>query len=153
VNQAERVDSVEIPWAVHLAVGGHARSEFPCECCGVLVGRRNGVGVVIERTVPAPNITESDPFSSYQVDWETLIKTRRELRGGPSEIVGFYHSHPDGTSRPSRRDGRFAWSGHTFLIVPVSRLEVGQVAAWYSLVGVLELVAIEPCNEARGSED
>lgn len=153
MNQAEPIDRVEIPWAVHRAMGGHARSEFPCECCGILVGQRSGVGVIIERIVPAQNITESDPFSSYQVDWKTLIETRRELRSGTSEIVGFYHSHPDGTPRPSGRDGRFAWSGHAYLIIPVSRWEVGRVAAWYALAGAGELVAVELRNEARDAED
>jgi desampylase len=140
----DRIGSIEVSLDCRLAMAEHARAEFPRECCGILIGQRVAGLVQIERVVRAGNITTGDPRTSYQVDWKTLLKTRREVRGGTGSIVGFYHSHPDGTSAPSRRDVEFAWPDHFYVIIPVGELEVGHLEAWYAHGGE---VGFEHCKE------
>jgi len=135
LNQADNIESVEIDRTARSAVDEHAQREFPYECCGILIGRRHRGRIRVGRVVPSENIAEGNRFTNYQIDWKTLLETRRSLRGEPCEIVGFYHSHPDGTARPSRRDEEFVWAEHVYLIVPVLRGKVGFPGAWYAGTG------------------
>ena len=82
----------------------HARVERPRECCGLLVGR----GRHVQFAVPVANIA-SNP-ARYRVDDASHITLRRTLRAfvPPLEIVGVYHSHPQGAAWPSERDVRDA---------------------------------------------
>jgi len=123
---------IHIPVDTHLAMVRHARQDDPHECCGLLVGRRRATAILLERVIPAPNITKGDRSRNYQIDWKVLLSTRRNLRGGPTCIIGFYHSHPDGTFAPSPRDEHHAWSEHIYIIVPVLGGHVGVPTAWYA---------------------
>ena len=82
------------------AIARHARRALPRECCGFLVGaRRRVLFAVATRNVAA------GPFR-YRIDDAAHIALRRALRRfvPPLEIVGVYHSHPNGEARPSATD-------------------------------------------------
>jgi len=85
---------------------------------------------VVEQAVVAANICDHDPTRTYQIDWKTLIETTRATRAGNESIVGFYHSHPDGSSKPSPSDQQHAWVGYSYLIVPISGAGTGEVTSW-----------------------
>ena len=82
----------------------HARRERPRECCGLLIGR----GRHVQFAVPVANIDANS--ARYRVDDAAHITLRRTLRAfvPPVEIVGVYHSHPNGAAWPSERDVREA---------------------------------------------
>jgi proteasome lid subunit RPN8/RPN11 len=46
------------------------------------------------------------------------------------ELVGFYHSHPNGAAEPSRVDRENAWPWYNYLIVAVADGEPGDVRVW-----------------------
>ena len=98
----------------------HAVGELPDECCGILMGRRSGGDGTVHRAVPAENIAESDRRNSYQIDWETLFAALRSARLEGTEIIGFYHSHPDGSITPSQRDRESVWIGCSHVIVSLT---------------------------------
>ncbi|MFQ5462807.1 MAG: M67 family metallopeptidase [Phycisphaerae bacterium] len=108
----------------------HARAEHPRECCGLVVGRRNGDAIRVVKTIRATNITEDDPARAYQIDWETLFQTIRGLRNTAEQLVGFYHSHPTGSSTPSHRDRREAWINHGYLIIARAQDPNPTITAW-----------------------
>lgn len=108
----------------------HAMRELPDECCGILMGRRSGNDAAVRHAVPADNIAESDRPNSYQVDWETLFAALRTARPGPDEIIGFYHSHPDGSTTPSQRDRELIWPGCSYIIVSITDQECSAVTSW-----------------------
>ena len=110
----------------------HAERDYPNECCGILVGARRGLDRIIHRVVQSNNITEGDRRRNYQVDWKTLLRTQRQARAYQMEIVGFYHSHPDGSARPSQRDLDHAWSDCSYLILAVVAGRVVDSASWRS---------------------
>ena len=108
----------------------HAESAWPNECCGLLVGRRSHGDVFVERVAAARNIAEHDRSRNYQIDWDTLFATIRQARTDSREIVGFYHSHPDGSSKPSGKDAAVAWLDRSYVIIPITEHGCRDPASW-----------------------
>ena len=75
------------------AAGAH-----PHECCGLLVGDGR-----IERAVPAANV-HPDPARHFEIDPAALIAAHRSARDGGPQVLGYYHSHPNGLAQPSATD-------------------------------------------------
>jgi len=89
-----------LPPEVRRAIVDHARRDHPLECCGLLVGR----GRVVTEAVPMRNVEAS--ATRFRIDDREHIALRRRLRqmSPPLDVVGVYHSHPDGPPRPSPSD-------------------------------------------------
>ena len=90
-----------LPAAVRRAIVAHARQDAPRECCGFLVGR----GTRVMFALPMKN-SDPRPNTGFQIDPAEHLAARRVLRHmAPAlEIVGVYHSHPQGPATPSPRD-------------------------------------------------
>lgn len=93
------------------AITDAAEAVYPHECCGLLVGRREGAdAIVVTRVCPSPNVTQDDARDSFEVSPQLRFDVMRALNeGGPERIVGHYHSHPDHPAQPSARDLERAW--------------------------------------------
>ncbi|HEY1837544.1 MAG TPA: M67 family metallopeptidase [Rhizomicrobium sp.] len=92
-------------------IAHEAKSAFPRECCGLIEGYRDGSRIVATRLHAARNVAaEPDRFEIDPGAHVALLKT---LRGTQREIIGCYHSHPNGRAEPSARDGggddNFVW--------------------------------------------
>ncbi len=107
-----------------------ARRDHPDECCGILVGGRVGRRTQVRQAVEGRNIASGDLRSMYQLDWPTLFATIRACREAGDEIVGFYHSHPNGSCEPSQRDLEEAWVEHSYLILGAPYHDVASAASW-----------------------
>jgi proteasome lid subunit RPN8/RPN11 len=96
---------VRLPAGVRRAILEHARRDAPDECCGFLLGRAG-------RVLHAASMRNAAarPRVQFRIDPREHIALRRELRRllPALEIVGLYHSHPDGPREPSARDRREA---------------------------------------------
>lgn len=79
-----------------------ARAAFPRECCGLIEGARTGGAVRATTLHPARNLAEA--ADRFEIDPAAQFRLLRALRGTGREIVGCYHSHPDGRAEPSERD-------------------------------------------------
>ncbi len=100
-----------IPGASIDAVWAHARSGYPHEVCGVLLGRWV-LGVRrVEEVVAVVNREPDDPRARFQIAPEDLVRVQREARQRGREILGYYHSHPDHPAEPSETDRRVAAEG------------------------------------------
>jgi proteasome lid subunit RPN8/RPN11 len=95
------VNTLELPVAVRRAILAHARRDRPSECCGLLIGRRARVMFAVSM-----RNTDRDPRRRYRLDARQHIDVRRMLRDvcPRLEIIGAYHSHPDGPALPSETD-------------------------------------------------
>jgi proteasome lid subunit RPN8/RPN11 len=113
------------------ALADHARREFPRECCGLLFGSRTLDALHVARTEPAANITEGDPMRSYQIEWQVLFRAVRASRAASEVLVGFYHSHPNGSAQPSAADERDAWPEYLYVMIPVTAGAVGGPGPWF----------------------
>ena len=95
----------------------HARQDRFRECCGLLAGRDG----LITRAIPATNAA-SNPATSYEIAPEEIFHRMREMRAGGIELLGIYHSHPNGKNEPSPRDIELAYypDAAYFIISPLA---------------------------------
>lgn len=82
-----------------------ADNAYPNECCGLMLGRDGWVTQIM----PAANVHPS-PARHFEIDPQTLINAHRSARDTPEgpQIIGYYHSHPDGPAQPSETDAAMA---------------------------------------------
>lgn len=105
----------------------HGQETFPHECCGALVGVDGRVTAV----VALPNTTEEGPRRRFLVrpsDYRLAEQRAGELG---SELMGFYHSHPDHPARPSQFDLDHAWPTFAYVIVSVMAGTAREMTVWF----------------------
>jgi proteasome lid subunit RPN8/RPN11 len=110
------VSQADVEWML-----GHAAAWLPREGCGVLIGRRKADSLRISAVIGAANIAEGDRRRRYQISWDALFEAYRTAERSGQDVVGFFHSHPDGTDHPSRADQAEALMNHLYLILPLAR--------------------------------
>jgi proteasome lid subunit RPN8/RPN11 len=115
--------TVDISSALLDELLAEAKASHPHECCGILLG----VGGCIGHILPAANV-HPDPATHFEIDPQTLIDAHRAARRGGPQVVGYYHSHPNGRAEPSATDvAMAAGDGMVWAIVAA-----GRVAFWRS---------------------
>jgi len=77
----------------------HAREDASRECCGLLAGR----GGQITHALSAANASR-EPATTYEIAANELFRLMREMRAAGLELLGIYHSHPNGKNEPSPTD-------------------------------------------------
>ena len=107
---------ISIPQAFLKLIVDAAETAYPKECCGLLVGRDNGVGsVVVTRVVESRNLAEGTGHDRFEVDPQVRFNVMKELDsetkidGFQHRIIGHYHSHPDHPAQPSETDLKMAF--------------------------------------------
>jgi proteasome lid subunit RPN8/RPN11 len=118
---------LHLPEAVAGDIRRHGEETYPHECCGALVGRDGRVVAA----VALPNTTEEGPRRRFLVrpsDYRLAEQRAGELG---SELLGFYHSHPDHPARPSQYDLDHAWPTFAYVIVSVVSGASRDVTIWW----------------------
>lgn len=119
-----------------------AQAAYPEECCGLLMGRREAAAWVVEEVIACANVAD-DPARRFEVDPKALIAAHRAARDAGRELIGAYHSHPNGRARPSDHDrARAVADGEVWLIVPVTRAGPGEPRAYLYEAGDFHTLAI-----------
>ncbi|WP_271077015.1 Mov34/MPN/PAD-1 family protein [Aurantiacibacter sp. MUD61] len=99
---------VVVPNKVHAGLILEAQNAHPSECCGILTGN----GTEVTGLIPAQNVHPT-PATHFEVDPQTLINAHRAEREGGPQVIGYYHSHPNGPSYPSETDAQMAAGDNT----------------------------------------
>ena len=76
----------------------HALDDKPNEGCGLLIGSAE----LVHDAMPARNVRKSP--TKFQVAPADHFAAIRKARAAGLEVVGAYHSHPNGPSGPSETD-------------------------------------------------
>lgn len=108
----------------------HARSGYPHEVCGVLMGS----SARVEQVIPVENRETESKAVRYQIAPQDLIRIQRDGLAGGRDILGYYHSHPDHPARPSETDRRIAAEGLSdgviHVVVGVENGDGAKATAW-----------------------
>ena len=88
------------------------------ECCGLVLGH----GGIVERVELTANVA-NDPSCEFEIDPSALIVAQKRARHDGPAILGYFHSHPNGITRPSAEDARLATAdGRNWLIIADGRI-------------------------------
>lgn len=117
----------------------HAQKERRQECCGLLAGRDR----VITRILAATNAAR-DTARNYEIAPAELFALMRTLRSEGLELLGIYHSHPNGKNEPSPRDVERAYYPEaTYFIVSAEANSARAVRAFSIRKGHVSELKIE----------
>jgi len=81
----------------------HAVAAFPEECCGFLFGLTIADGWRLKEVRPAKNVSKT-PATGYELDGREQAAAMKYADANRLEIIGYYHSHPNGRRGPSPTD-------------------------------------------------
>jgi len=81
------------------AMRAAAAAVHPHEACGILLGER----ARITEARPAANVHPT-PATHFEIDPQALIDAHRAARSGGAQVLGYFHSHPQGPAAPSAAD-------------------------------------------------
>ena len=93
-----------MPVSVLRRIVAHAVAEYPVECCGLLVGH----GDRVQGAEAVRNLCAGERYDRFELDPVEHVRVWEAARAAGEEVVGCYHSHPDGQPRPSTIDRRLA---------------------------------------------
>jgi len=111
---------LRIPQSALEELRRHGEETYPNECCGVLLGGREGEARRVRRVERCGNTRSDSPRTRYNIDGRELLRIQREARERGEEVVGFYHSHPEHPARWSETDLVEAhWTGCSYVITAV----------------------------------
>jgi proteasome lid subunit RPN8/RPN11 len=106
----------------------HARDGTPREICGVL-GGEIGEHRRVQSVHRTPNVA-AVPRTRYEIDPEAQLAAMTTIEDAGQEVVGFYHSHPQGPDAPSQTDVATAsWPGKSYVVVSLGG-DDPHVGAW-----------------------
>jgi len=100
--------TVRLPVAIADLIRAEATAAYPLECCGLLIGQwsPDGQMLTVIEAHPSKNVTDGDARRGFEIDPKLRFDLMRQAqaRADGTDIVGHWHSHPDGPAEPSARD-------------------------------------------------
>jgi len=138
--------ALRIQSAQHEAIKRHAESDYPAECCGILLGDAAEQSKAITEVVPITNlrldpvraqevIPLADPSreserNRFLIDPREQLRVEKDARARGVTVVGYYHSHPDHPACPSIYDRDHAWPWYSYVIVSVELGKARETRSW-----------------------
>jgi proteasome lid subunit RPN8/RPN11 len=108
------------------------------ECCGLLLGSDS----VVDDVELTSNVA-INPQTEFEIDPAALIAAEKRARQGGPQILGYFHSHPNGNGAPSAQDIHSAVAdGRRWLIIAD-----GEIFVWRP-IGGSGGVALSFCAES-----
>ena len=108
-----------------------AKKAYPCECCGILVGKKSEKGEIeITEIREASNQFQGQKSVHFQIDPLFIYRLEQELEVRSLEIVGIYHSHPDCPAILSKEDEKYMVPGLEYVIMSVQNGEIADVKSY-----------------------
>ena len=108
-------------------IRNHGQQAYPYECCGFLLGKREGNTNVLSEVYAAENERQESRETRYLITPQQYRRSDDYARSRGLGIIGYYHSHPDHPAAPSGYDlDHSCWPGESYIIVAVER---GKAAA------------------------
>jgi proteasome lid subunit RPN8/RPN11 len=109
----------------------HAQELYPYECCGVLVGKLEGEGKIVSEVCQTTNVVAGERKDWFNIEPKELMKIFQRVAEEEKEVLGFYHSHPNGSPNPSQSDlEHVSWSFYSYVIVSLDNMGKAEIKSW-----------------------
>ncbi|HEX8324962.1 MAG TPA: M67 family metallopeptidase [Tepidisphaeraceae bacterium] len=110
---------IQAPLSLMAAILADCDRRRPEEACGLLFGAAGGPPEQWARSVAADNVwpDAAERTTRYAIDPLVQMRAERQAVADGLDLVGFYHSHPQGPAVPSGFDLDRAWPSYVYLIV------------------------------------
>ncbi|MGC4032112.1 MAG: M67 family metallopeptidase [Tepidisphaeraceae bacterium] len=121
-----------LPDAVRTVLFADCDRRRPEEACGLLIGRRNADGGVVDHAVPLENIwpVAAERVRRFSIDPCAQMTAETHAAAAGLDLLGFYHSHPTAQGIPSAFDLDRAWPAYYYVIVGYPDLINRECRAW-----------------------
>lgn len=124
--------TIKLPEKQRNEIAAHGESDYPHECCGLLLGvfSESG-GKECTETYPISNAREEEAKRNrFLIRPEELMRGEKYASSKSLEVIGFYHSHPDDRAVPSAYDLDHAWPVYSYIIVSVRSGRSEDLFSW-----------------------
>ena len=97
----------------------HAKSTYPNECCGAMLGTIDGDEKLVKIAVAIENAFTGVQHERYELRPEDLLKADREARSRGMDLIGIFHSHPDCDAYFSETDLKNSCPWYSFVVLSI----------------------------------
>jgi molybdopterin/thiamine biosynthesis adenylyltransferase/rhodanese-related sulfurtransferase/proteasome lid subunit RPN8/RPN11 len=108
----------------------HAEQAFPEECCGAMLGRRDGTAASVAGAVSFENACLEARSERYEIRPADLLEADRLARSQGLELIGIYHSHPGRDAYFSDTDLKNSCPWYSFVVLSIREGRFDRAAAW-----------------------
>jgi len=115
------------PWDAMVA---HARSTYPNECCGAMLGSLDGDNKVVSEAIALKNAFEGAQAARYELRPEDLLAADKAARDRGMDLIGIYHSHPDCDAYFSKTDLQNSCPWYSFVVLSIQKGEFHHANSW-----------------------
>ena len=105
----------------------HCKEEEPIEACGIIAGQIIECDEKIEKQVNKIYLCKNVSHSpiEYKIGAEEQLRIFSEINANCLDLLGFYHSHPNTSSNPSKIDEKRAnYVGYSYLILSLHPINI-----------------------------
>ena len=128
-----------LPAALKAQIEAEAKTAFPRECCGLIEGVVSGDVFKVHALHPARN--DAAAPDRFDIAPEDHLRALRTARGNGHDLIGCYHSHPNGRLEPSRHDHSGAGEENFIWLIAATDGKTCQVGAFVYRSSIFEPVA------------
>jgi len=115
------------PWQEMLE---HARSTYPNECCGAMLGNIDGDQKKVLAAMRLENSSAGSQRARYELRPEDLLAADKEARRQGMDLIGIYHSHPDCDAYFSKTDLENSCPWYSFIVLSIQKGEFHHANSW-----------------------
>ena len=115
------------PWQEMVA---HARSTYPNECCGAMLGKIDGAEKDVLIAMRLQNSSAGSQAARYELRPEDLLAADQEARRQGLDLIGIYHSHPDSGAYFSETDLKNSCPWYSFIVLSIQNGEFDHANSW-----------------------
>jgi len=108
----------------------HAERTYPEECCGILLGKSEEGNHYIMDCLEMDNHQDENRRRRFLITPDQYRYAEQTAKKMNSELLGFYHSHPDHPAAPSVFDTDHALPWFSYLIIAVNQRKAAAMTAW-----------------------
>ena len=114
-------------WSTMVA---HARSTYPNECCGAMLGATEDETKMVRVAMPLQNAFEGAQAARYELRPEDLLAADKAARERGMDLIGIYHSHPDCDAYFSKTDLQNSCPWYSFVVLSIQKGEFDHANSW-----------------------